>query len=508
MTMSRISGIVAAIVAAVLFTCDAMAQGAGGVEHVARPISGTWINLPYKDGRNKFTNPEGFDNTDPDLWKTKVRELADMGIEYLVIMEVANEGMSYYPSKLMEPLYDSALQSPVAAILEEASRHGQKVFLSTGWAKNQLDDMRDPAVKQRQLDIMEELAGLYKDEMAFYGWYLPVEDCMCPLLPEHAVGAVNALVDRSRALTPGKKTMISPYGMYQSDFDDERFAERIERLKIDIIAYQDEVGCVRETFPLPRVKQNWKRLREIHDRTGIEMWANCETFTWEDEKTNCWVSALVPAAYPRLLSQQIAATAGGVERIISFMFGGIIENPDSPYHLGQAQHSAQLYRDYTSWLAGDRYWKLMEAAIAGRLRNNIPSATTDAPPALTDGLLAEECASDSAWQAFPAGYNEVVYDFGKSVCIDDVLVRNLNYHKGGIEPLMKTYLYYSSDGKTYRLASIRNTLHCPNNLHDAWVDGVYFDNLGVNARYLKVAFSGVSDVFIDEIFINPSVEAL
>ncbi len=58
------------------------------------------------------------------------------------------------------------------------------------------------------------------------------------------------------------------------------------------------------------------------------------------------------------------------------------------------------------------------------------------------------------------------------------------------------------------LASIRNTPHCPNNLHDAWVDGVYFDNLGVNARYLKVAFSGVSDVFIDEIFINPSVEAL
>lgn len=506
MTMSKMLRIVAAAIA-ILAGVSAWAQVGGTAGHIAKPISGTWINLPYKDGRNKFTNPEGFDNTDPELWKAKVRELADMGLEYLVIMEVANEGKSYYPSKLMEPLYDPALQSPVAAILEEASRHGQKVFLSTGWARNQLDDMRDPAVKRRQLEIMEELAALYGTETAFYGWYLPVEDCMCPLLPEHAVDAVNALVEKSRKLTPGKKTMISPYGMYLADFDDPRFAERIGRLKIDIIAYQDEVGCVRETFPLPRVKQNWKRLREIHDRTGIEMWANCETFTWENEMTNCWESALVPAAYPRLLAQQLAATSAGVERIISFMFGGIIENPESPFNLGQAQHSARLYHDYTAWLAGDTYWGLMEATIAGRLKNNIPQASTDAPARLTDGILAEECAADSAWQPFPAGYNELVYDFGKSVRIDSLLVRNLNYHKGGIEPLTKTYIYYSADGRTYRLASIRNTPYCPNNLHDAWVDGIYFDNLDIDARYLKIAFSGVSDVFIDEVFVNPCIVA-
>ena len=38
---------------------------------------------------------------DPKLWTAKVRELANMGIEYLVFMEVANEGKAYYPSKLM-----------------------------------------------------------------------------------------------------------------------------------------------------------------------------------------------------------------------------------------------------------------------------------------------------------------------------------------------------------------------------------------------------------------------
>ena len=53
---------------------------------VVKPITGTWINLAYKDVRNKYTNPKNFDNTDPKLWEAKVCELSAMGIEYLVFM--------------------------------------------------------------------------------------------------------------------------------------------------------------------------------------------------------------------------------------------------------------------------------------------------------------------------------------------------------------------------------------------------------------------------------------
>ena len=97
-----------------------------------KPITGTWINLAYKDVRNKYTNPQNFDNTDPKLWAAKVRELAAMGIEYLVFMEVANEGKAYYPSKIMPWLYDKGMKSPVDAILDEAAKHNVKVFMSTG----------------------------------------------------------------------------------------------------------------------------------------------------------------------------------------------------------------------------------------------------------------------------------------------------------------------------------------------------------------------------------------
>lgn len=175
-----------------------------------KPITGTWINLAYQDVRNKYTNPTVSDNTGPELWEQKVQELHEMGMEYLVFMAVANEGRAYYPSLLMPHVYPEGRKSPVDAIMDAAARFGMKVFMSTGWAKDQDDNLRDPAIRRRQQEMMQELAGLYGHHPALYGWYLPVEDCLCPLLSEHAVTAVNALTDKARSLTPGKKILISP----------------------------------------------------------------------------------------------------------------------------------------------------------------------------------------------------------------------------------------------------------------------------------------------------------
>ena len=67
-------------------------------------------------------------------------------------------------------------------------------------------------------------------------------------------------------MAPGKKTMISPYGIGLSEFDNPEYEKQMQKLKVDIIAYQDEVGCVRDQFTLPRLKKNWQRLRDIHNR--------------------------------------------------------------------------------------------------------------------------------------------------------------------------------------------------------------------------------------------------
>ena len=453
------------------------------------PVTGTFLNLSYQDVRNKYTNPPGSDNTDPALWRAKVLEMKKMGMEYLVLMAVANEGMSYYPSSLMGWQYPKLRQSPVDAIMDAASENGMKVFMSTGWAKDQDDNLRDPAIKGRQIEMMTELAGIYGMHPAMHGWYLPVEDCFGPVLSDYAVEAVNALTAKARELTPGKKILISPYGIFNSDFDDPRYAEQICRLEVDIIAYQDEIGCVREKYPLTRLRQNWKKLREIHDKAGIEMWANCESFAWEGN-TNDRTSALVPASFSRFLSQQIAASAGGVDRIISFMFAGIYDDPSSEYRLGQPRLSAQAHSDYMSWLDGEKYWKVVENSLRG-----------------VYGPAASEDAGDVRWKIFPQGTSEVIVDVDQECALESVLVRMLNCCKDGIVPPDKLFLFVSDDGINYRMIRIVDVPSSVNNRHDAYVDHILFDELGDlhDIKYIKVAFHSQNTTFMDELIINPEI---
>ena len=53
------------------------------------------------------------------------------------------------------------------AILDEAAKHNMKIFMSSGWAKDQDDNLLDPAIKERQLQIMEELAPFIKTTRPF-----------------------------------------------------------------------------------------------------------------------------------------------------------------------------------------------------------------------------------------------------------------------------------------------------------------------------------------------------
>lgn len=469
-------------------------------------ITGTWINLPYKDVRNKYTNPQNFDNTSPQLWEAKVRELSAIGIEYLIFMEVANDEKAYYPSRLMPWHFDNHQKSPVEAILDEAAKQNMKVFMSTGWAKNHDDNMLDPAIKARQVQIMEEIASLYKNHKAFYGWYLPAEDCLCPIFTETAVQSVNTLTQKANALTPGKKTMISPYGIGLSDFEHPDFEKQLAKLKVDIIAYQDEVGCVRDKFTLPRLKQNWQKMRDIHNRLNIELWANCETFTWE-EGANDRNSALLPSAYPRLLSQQAAASAASVDRIISFMFTGILEDPKSEFQLGQPTWSNVMYNDYTSWLKGDMFWKLMDAGFLNQLTNSATPAMISDPKlkTLLDNKTAEEDTGDKNWVKFMNGHHEILIDMQKNTSIEHVFIRSLNFNQDKIQAPHKVYIYTSEDGAIYQLSAIKDVAIFPNNKHDAWIDGVFFENINKNVRYIKIAFDVFDNVFIDEIFINPLI---
>lgn len=478
---------------------------AGTSGRKALPVSGTWVNLAYQDERNRYTNPMGDDNESVEFWKNKIQEFHEMGMEYLVLMAVANEGKAYYPSAIMPHAYPENSPGPLTCIMETAETFGMKVFLSCGWAKNQDDNLGSPEIMRRQIEIMEELASIYGKNRAFYGWYLPVESSLAPILPENAVNDVNILAGKAKSLKPDAKVMVSPYGIYGSDFDNPLYEKRISALDVDIIAYQDEVGCVRENFPLPRLCESWKRLREIHDRTGVAMWANCETFTW-DGMSNSRLHALVPAAYSRFLAQQVAATLGGAERIVSFIVQGMFEEPESDYQCGQPYWSHKMYTDYMSWLSGEEYWTLLENTFSGHVFSTlkINGSFMDCDK-LSDNIYGSVNSEDDAWVHLDEGHHIYKLNNADETEIRQLVLRFLDCSSQNIAIPENVSVWVSWDDMEYSLLCRKVMAHYPNDLHDAWVELVMLDDLDTSAPYVKIALDVTGNALLDEILVNPEI---
>lgn len=445
------------------------------------PVTGTFMNFFWQDERNNYTNQRNVDMNDPELWAAKTAELHEIGIDYIVFMAVANEDKAIYPSTLMERAYPEGRKSPIDAVMDTADALGMHVFMSCGHAHNQLDDLSDPFVVRRQREMIEELAALYGDRPSFYGWYLPVEGCMIPWLPDEGIEGVNKVAARARELTPGAKVMISPYGIFAGRFDDPRFAEQIYKLEVDIIAYQDEIGCVREHFPIKNMKEHFRRLAEIHSKCGIELWANIESFTW-DRRPNNWYSTLIPAAFGRYLSQMIGVSQAGVDRVISFAVTGIFDKPGSAHPLGQPVLSAKAWDNYRAWLGGDHRWKVLEGI-------------------LLDGAPSED-PSDTGWTVYEDGVMETVVDLGSRKHIDSVAGHFLDCRKEGISIPQSFEVLVSRDGRRFDHLTTVAYENWPNNLLDCWSDVILADNLDCTARFVKVRAVGAATVLCSGIYVN------
>lgn len=475
-----------------------------------KPVKGTWVNLPYQDVRNKYMNPAHVEYKSAQFWEKKITELSEFGIEYIVIMAVANERKSFYPSDFMEPAYSIGEKSPVEAILETADTYNMKVFMSSGWAVNQDDNLSIPEIKETQEKIMFETAAKFKHHKSFYGWYLPVEDAFEPYLSDHAVEAINTLTSKARDLTPGKKIMVSPYGICYADIESKKFEEQILKLKVDIIAYQDEVGCVREPMPMKRMKENFAKLGQIHEKTPIQFWANVESFTWE-KNDNDRESALIPAAFPRYLSQMTGVSMAGAQEVISFSVYGIFDKPDSEMPIGQPCLSAKAYQDYMDWKNGEGRWKFLEATFRGEVDhsgvNKSVSSTRQIRKVnqLTDKKLGQETTDDKEWVDFGNDKMEIVIDLGKETKINTLAGRFLHYNKQSVAIPSLVHFYISKDNKKFvRVNSIAMEAS-RNDRFDCWIDIAVSDHIEASGRYIKIEADNRDNnkILCDEIFVNP-----
>lgn len=310
-----------------------------------RKIDGTFFEfLHHNTAEGKYWNSalNGFGSSD---WREKVREIAGIGMEYIVIMATALYDKCYFKSEVY-PFADIPCEDPIEEILDEADKCGVKVFLGNGfygdWRKA-ASNIKDKEVISRSFRAMEELAVLYAHHESFYGWYFPDESCIILNFSKDFTSYVNLCSAHCHSLTPEKKTLIAPYGTNLA-LPNSRYVHTLEKLDVDFIAYQDEVG-VKKT-KVDRTKRIFERLNKAHEKAGrAKLWADIELFDFEGM---VYKSALVPAKFERI-EKQINNVAPYVDKILCYQYLGIMNPIDSKAFAGH-NDSALLYEQYNMHL--------------------------------------------------------------------------------------------------------------------------------------------------------------
>lgn len=310
-----------------------------------RKIDGTFFEFSHHNiPEGKYWNPALLNFT-AEQWRLKVREISDIGMEYIVVMATALYDRCYFKSSVF-PFAEIGCIDPIEAVLSEADERDVKVFLGNGfygdWRKAG-KNIKSREVIDRSFRAMEELTALYGHHNSFYGWYFPDETCIILNFSKDFTRYVNLCSARCRELTPDKKTLIAPYGTNLALAND-RFVRTLAELDVDFIAYQDEVG-VRKT-KVDRTARIFEKLRKAHDKAGrAELWADIELFDFEGI---VYKSALIPAPFERI-QKQIENVAPYADKILCYQYPGLMNAPDSDAFAGH-NNSTLLYGDYKKYL--------------------------------------------------------------------------------------------------------------------------------------------------------------
>ncbi len=303
-----------------------------------KPIEGTWFEFQHHSlVEGKYWNPT-LEKFTAENWDAKVKEIADTGMKYLVLLDVAIYGKSFYPSKLM-PAHEMGCNDPLETVLSAADKYGLRFFISNGFLGNWINPyelITSKEVHNLRVRAMNELTEKYGHHKSFYGWYYPNETGIHGHYDDAFINYVNKCTEEAKRLTPKGKNLIAPYGTRKISVGD-KFTKSLDQLNVDFIAYQDEVGVRKSTSDeTPRFYED---LHKMHKQVGkAELWADVEMFTFEGET---YKSALLPASPDRVI-KQLEAISPFVEKILIYQYIGLINNPESPVIAGTPE-SKRLY---------------------------------------------------------------------------------------------------------------------------------------------------------------------
>ena len=309
-----------------------------------KPISGSWFEFQH------HATVEGVDwnpacaRFSCGQWDAKIKEIADVGMDYLVLMATALYYRAFYDTKIF-PKWQLGCPDPIEAVLAAADKYKIKFFIGGGfygdWESPSI--LSDPVAAKKRLQAIEELTRLYSHHPSFYGWYWPNEAFIDQYYSEEFIRYVNTCSRLARRLTPQAKILIAPYGTRVA-VPDDKYVKQLDSLDVDVVAYQDEVG-VRKSR-VDETSAFYEGLRKAHDRAQkAAIWADVEIFEFEGE---VYKSALLPASFHRV-RRQLEAVSPWVDTILVYQYQGMMNKPESAAFAGSPA-STTLYTDYVNWL--------------------------------------------------------------------------------------------------------------------------------------------------------------
>jgi hypothetical protein len=280
-----------------------------------------------------------------EQWENHVGEISGVGMDTIVLMSSALDDKAFYPSQFLPERWDLTCKDPIEAVLTSAERNGQKVFVSAGFYGHTTEETSDaPDYLDWHKRLTEDLWSRYGSHSSFYGWYIPNEAEIDGHFSDGYMEFTPAFAAHLRGLSPDRKLLIAPYGTNKVA-ETDRFVEQIQSLGVDFIAYQDEVG-VRKT-QVEQLDEIYARLRRLHDRAGMPLWADVEIFEFEGP---VYKSALLPASIERIQSQ-LTIIAPYVEKLLCYQYHGLMNPPGSKSFCGHPD-TVRLYEQYVSWING------------------------------------------------------------------------------------------------------------------------------------------------------------
>lgn len=305
-----------------------------------KPIEGSWFEFQHHSLiEGKYWNPT-LESFTAEQWDNKIKEIAECGIRYLVLLDTAIYGKSFYPSQLL-PKHKLGCEDPLETVLTAADKYGIRFFISNGfygeWT-NPAFLMKDEATHSLRLKAMNEIANKYAHHKSFYGWYYPNETGINGYYDDIFINYVNSCSKEAYKLTPKAKTLIAPYGTRNVKAD-EKYLRQLDLLNVDFIAYQDEIGV--EKTKVEESAIFFEKLFNMHKKASkARIWADVEMFRFEGK---VYQSPLLTASPERII-KQLEAVSPFVEKIFIYQYPGLINKPGSKSYAG-TKDSELLYNE-------------------------------------------------------------------------------------------------------------------------------------------------------------------